>query len=158
MHERELPMGRVKKIALVAHDNRKEDLLHWATFNKSTLLQHTLYATGTTGAILHKALGLPIHRMLSGPLGGDQQIGAKIAEGTIDMLIFFWDPLLSQPHDPDVKALLRLAAVWNIPMATNRASADFLVSSPLMGGEYRRLVANFDAHENRFGPAAGAAT
>jgi methylglyoxal synthase len=149
MNDDELTMPQVKKIALVAHDNRKKDMMAWAKLNKATLQQHILYGTGTTGAILHEALNLPVRRMLSGPLGGDQQIGAKIAEGEIDMLIFFWDPLLSQPHDPDVKALLRLAAVWNIPVATNRSTADFLIASPLMAGEYKRLVSNFDEYHSR---------
>ena len=132
-----------KRIALVAHDNKKMELLEWVEFNKRLLSQHELYATGTTGTLLEEALEIEIHKLQSGPLGGDQQIGAKIAEGNIDMLVFFWDPLAPHPHDPDVKALLRIAVVWNIPIATNRASADFIITSPLMKETYVRLVPEF---------------
>jgi len=124
-----------KQIALIAHDNRKADLLDWARFNRGTLSRHVLHATGTTGALLADELDLDVQRFLSGPLGGDQQIGAAIAEGRIDFVIFFWDPLEPHSHDVDVKALLRIAVVYNVPMACNRATADFLLSSPLLEGD-----------------------
>lgn len=133
-------MERRKRIALVAHDNKKQELLDWAEYNKDLLAHHEVYATGTTGGLLEKQLGLEVARLRSGPLGGDMQIGAKISDGDIDLLIFFWDPLTAQPHDPDVKALLRVAVVWNIPLACDRASADFIISSPLMDSEYRRKL------------------
>ena len=145
-----IEMQSRKRIALVAHDNMKQDLLDWARFNRGTLVEHELFATGTTGSLLADALDLEIHRLLSGPLGGDQQIGAKIAERDIDFAIFFWDPLEPQPHDPDVKALLRVAVVWNIPVACNRASADFMISSHLMSSSYERLVPNYSGYVSRF--------
>jgi methylglyoxal synthase len=127
-----------KRIALVAHDNRKKDMLEWAEFNKGTLSGHALYGTGTTGRMVEEKLGLPVRRLLSGPLGGDQQLGALIAEGKLDVLVFFWDPLEPHPHDTDVKALLRIAVLYDIPTACNRATADFLVSSPLLATDYVR--------------------
>ena len=127
----------IRHIALVAHDNKKVELLRWADFNKATLQEHKLYATGTTGTMLEFELSLSVHRFLSGPVGGDQQIGAKMAEGIINTLIFFWDPLEPQPHDPDVKALLRLTTLWNVPVACNLATADMLISSPLFANGYQ---------------------
>jgi methylglyoxal synthase len=138
-----------KRIALVAHDNKKKDLLEWATWNREILAHHVIYATGTTGKLLEEELDLDVHKLKSGPLGGDQQIGAKISEGEIDFLIFFWDPLEPQPHDPDVKALIRIAVVWNIPVACNRASADFMIASPLMSGEYQHLTPDYEAYIQR---------
>ena len=138
-----------KQIALVAHDNKKTDLLEWARFNRDLLARHELFATGTTGKMLEEALETPVVKLQSGPLGGDQQIGAKIAEGSIDFVIFFWDPLEPQPHDPDVKALLRIAVVWNIPVACNRASADFMISSPLMDEAYDRLLPDYEGYRQR---------
>lgn len=135
-----IPMASRKRVALIAHDHCKSDLLEWARYNRGTLGEHELYATGTTGSLLARELGLSITRFLSGPLGGDQQVGAGIVEGRIDFVIFFWDPLEPQPHDVDVKALLRIAVVHNVPIACNRATADFLLSSPLMHRDYERMV------------------
>ena len=124
--------GAWRRIALVAHDGRKQDMREWAEFNRDLLAEHSLFATGTTGRMVSEEVGLPVTRFHSGPFGGDQQIGARIADGEIDLLVFFWDPLEPHPHDHDVKALLRVAVLWNIPVACNRATADFLISSPLM--------------------------
>ncbi|HVB73795.1 MAG TPA: methylglyoxal synthase [Ktedonobacteraceae bacterium] len=142
-------MENKKRIALVAHDNKKQDLMQWAAYNKPLLAKHELYATGTTGKLLEQELGIEVHKLQSGPLGGDQQIGAKISEHEIDLLIFFWDPLTQQPHDSDVKALLRISVVWNIPVACNRASADFMISSPLMTGDYERDLPEYDNYIGR---------
>ena len=144
-----IPMEHDKKIALVAHDNKKLDLVEWALYNRDLLAHHQVYATGTTGDILERELGFSITKLQSGPLGGDQQIGAKIVDDEIDFLIFFWDPLEPMPHDPDVKALLRMAVVWNIPIACDRASADFMISSPLMDKRYLRLVPDYDVYRSR---------
>ena len=154
MTYKKYPMGLNKKIALVAHDNKKRDLIEWAQYNRVLLAHHKIYATGTTGALLEKRLGFKITQLQSGPLGGDQQIGAKIVDGDIDFLIFFWDPLEPQPHDPDVKALLRMAVVWNIPIACDRSSADFIISSPLMDQKYDRLVTDYAFYRNRAIPGA----
>ena len=138
-----------KRVVLVAHDNKKADLLEWAQYNRDLLAQHELTATGTTGTLLEETLQIPVVKLQSGPLGGDQQVGARIAEGTVDLVIFFWDPLQPQPHDPDVKALLRIAVVWNIPVACNRASADYMISSPLLTSAYERQLPEYGAYRNR---------
>jgi len=149
MTHKKIMMEHNKKIALIAHDHKKRDLVEWAKFNRTLLAHHKIYATGTTGALLEQELGFEITKLQSGPLGGDQQIGARIADGEIDFMIFFSDPLESLSHDPDIKALLRLAVVWNIPIACNRASADFMISSPLMDGEYDRLVPDYEEYRTR---------
>ncbi len=142
-------MEKRKRVALVAHDNKKQELLDWTRANQQLLRQHDLYATGTTGKLVALELGIPVTKLRSGPLGGDMQIGARIADGGIDFLVFFWDPLTSQPHDPDVKALLRIAVVWNIPLACDRASADFMISSPLMSEEYLRYLPDTEGYAAR---------
>jgi methylglyoxal synthase len=145
MAYKKITMAARKNIALIAHDNRKQDLLEWVKYNKDSLKRHKLFATGTTGLLVNKEVGIDVTRFKSGPLGGDQQIGAKIADNTIDFMIFLWDPMEPHPHDPDVKALLRLSVVWNIPVACNRATADFLISSPLMSEPYERLLVDYEA-------------
>jgi methylglyoxal synthase len=142
-------LGPRKKVGLVAHDSKKRDLIDWVAFNRVLLAKHDLVATGTTGAQLEEVLGIDIRKLQSGPLGGDQQLGALVAGGDIDFLVFFWDPLEPQPHDPDVRALLRIAVVWNIPVACNRASADFMISSPLMTSDYERQLPNYQAYIDR---------
>jgi methylglyoxal synthase len=144
-----IQMNAKKKIALVAHDNMKKALLEWALFNRDLLVGHELYATGSTGGLLAEAMKVKVNCFKSGPLGGDQQIGAKITEGDIDMVVFFWDPLEPHPHDVDVKALLRIAVVYNIPIACNRSSADFVISSHLMHEPYERIVSDFEAMQRR---------
>lgn len=138
-----------KRIALIAHDNKKRELIEWSKFNSRIMAENFIYATGTTGRMLEQELGISVTCLKSGPLGGDQQIGALIAEGNIDMLIFFWDPLEPLPHDQDIKALLRLATVWNIPVACNRSTADFLFASPLMFSDYKRKMPDFQDYNNR---------
>ena len=133
-----------KRIALIAHDNMKRDILEWARYNRGTLSRHELYGTGTTGGMIAAETGLEVVRFRSGPLGGDQQVGAGVADGRIDFIIFFWDPLAPHPHDVDVKALLRIAVVYNVPIACNRATADFLLSSPLMDEAYDRRLPDLE--------------
>jgi methylglyoxal synthase len=144
-----MSMPMRKTIGLVAHDNMKGELIEWAVYNAPLLTRHDLIATGTTGRLLEEELGVPVRRLRSGPLGGDQQLGALIADGAIDFLVFFWDPLEPQPHDPDVKALLRIAIVWNIPVACDRASADYMISSPLMESAYERKAPDYADYINR---------
>jgi len=139
-----LKLAKRKRIALIAHDRMKKDLIEWVEFNKGTLSRHELYATGTTGTLIEERTNLKVQKFKSGPLGGDQQIGAKIAEGEIDILIFFWDPLEPLAHDVDIKALIRLATVYNIPVAINRSTADFLISSPLFEQEYEKIQPDYE--------------
>ena len=138
-----------KRIALVAHDNKKKDLIEWAYYNRTVLSQHELFATGTTGKLIEEKLGQPVKKLLSGPLGGDQQMGAMVAEERLDMMVFFWDPMEAQPHDPDIKALLRVAVTWNLPFACDRATADFLLTSPLMLEEYEIIVPDYSQYNSR---------
>lgn len=142
-------LGASKVIALIAHDHKKNELVEWAIRNKALLAPHTLYATGTTGRLIEEALGQPVIKMLSGPLGGDQEIGAFIATGKIDVMVFFSDPMEMQPHDSDVRALMRLGTAWNIPMAMNEASADFIMTSPLMGGDYTIAIPDYSKYLHR---------
>ncbi len=139
-----MKLAKKKRIALIAHDRMKKDLIEWVEFNKGTLSRHELYATGTTGTLIEERTNLKVHKFKSGPLGGDQQIGAKIAEGEIDILVFFWDPLEPLAHDVDIKALIRLATVYNIPVAINRSTADFLISSPLFESEYEKIQPDYE--------------
>ena len=145
----EVAKRNVKTIALVAHDNMKKDLIEWAQFNQGTLLNYEIYSTGTTGKLIEEKTDLKVNKLKSGPLGGDQQLGSKIANGEIDFLIFFWDPLSVQPHDVDVKSLLRLSVVYNVPVACNRSTADFIISSPLMHREYDRVIPEFEEYIHR---------
>jgi methylglyoxal synthase len=142
-------IGSRKRIAMVAHDKKKKDLIEWAVFNKVILARHELFATGTTGTLLEDKLDRPVKRLLSGPIGGDQQIGAMIATNEIDMLIFFWDPMEAQPHDSDVKALLRVAIAWNCIVANDRSTADFILTSPLMQTEYEVELPDYSGYLNR---------
>ena len=145
-------MNEQKNIAIVAHDNRKKDLLEWVKKNKLLLSKHFLYGTGTTGQLVSKETNLPVRTYKSGPLGGDQQIGSRIIENDIDFLVFFWDPLEAQPHDPDVKALLRIAVLYDIPVAMNQATADFVFTSPLIDQEYNRYIIDYGTRLRRSFP------
>lgn len=146
------PLTPRKRIALVAHDNKKKELIEWAVFNKASLIRHELFGTGTTGTLLEDALDTPVKKLFSGPLGGDQQIGAMIAEGKLDVLVFFWDPMEAQPHDTDIKALLRLGVTWNIPIACDRSTADFIMTSPLMHQEYDIRLPDYSGYLKRMQP------
>ena len=146
MEFKQVVLNATKSIALIAHDNKKQDLVAWCEEHRAELLNHKLYATGTTGLIIESTTGLPVTKLISGPLGGDQQVGSLISEGIVDVLIFFWDPFEPMPHDPDVKALLRIAAVWNIPIACNHSSADFLIASPLFNSTSVRSIPDYDAY------------
>lgn len=140
---------KAKKIAMVAHDEKKHEMLEWAAYNKETLIQHYIFATGTTGRLLEETLETELYKLRSGPLGGDQQIGAMIVEGEIDVVIFFWDPMHSLPHDSDIKALLRICMVYNVPIACNRSTADYLISSPLLANLYEPKVPNYESYIHR---------
>jgi methylglyoxal synthase len=142
-------LGKNKRIVLIAHDNKKKDLAEWVADNKHLLIGHELYATGTTGKMIEDIANAPVNKLMSGPLGGDQQVGSMLAQGLLDLMIFFWDPMESQAHDSDVKALLRLGAVWNIPLACDRASADFIITSPFMTREYEAVMPDYSAYLNR---------
>jgi methylglyoxal synthase len=146
MQHKVIQMPAHKRIALIAHDNMKQELIDWSRQNLEQLCGHKLYATGTTGHLLERELQLPLNKLISGPLGGDQQIGAMLVDQQIDMVIFFWDPFEPMPHDPDVKALLRIAAVWNVPVACNRSTADFVIGSTLMNQSHDYRVPDYDAY------------
>ena len=146
----EFMMKETKRIALVAHDERKKDLLEWVKYNASALRGHRLYATGTTGRIIAEVCDLAVNRLQSGPLGGDQQLGAMISNSELDILIFFWDPMSAQPHDVDIKALLRMSVVYNIPTACNRSTADFLISSSLFRESYEPILKDYGEYLMRF--------
>ena len=151
-HKITLTIGKKKTIALIAHDQKKQEIIDWCREHRDVLARHTLCGTGTTAKLVAEATGLTVKGYRSGPLGGDQQIGARIVEGAVDLVIFFSDPLTAQPHDPDVKALLRIAQVYDIPIANNRATADFLITSWLLEEEYVHQVVDFDSHLQRFSP------
>ena len=144
MKNKTITMPQSKRICLIAHDNMKLQLLQWCREHLAALTKHRLYATGTTGHVLEKQLQLPIEKFISGPLGGDQQIGALLTQQQVDVVIFFWDPFEPMPHDPDVKALLRIAAVWNVPVACNRSSADFILQSPLFNQQYQYSIPDYE--------------
>ena len=155
MEYQEVVMPKRKKIALVAHDHKKPEMVDWAKRQREALSKHDLYATGTTGSLIEKETKLTVEKLRSGPIGGDLEIGAMISAHELDCLVFFWDPLAAQPHDPDVRALLRIAVVWNIPVVSNMASADFLMSSPFMDGEYQRLVPDYEERKRKDWPLRG---